>query len=255
MDSKQCSQCGEVKSADLFRHGRRKCKVCEYQKSKEWKDRNKDKIKAYSQNYIERNRNKINEKIKSKYHENREEYLQRVHNYRQSNPEKIKESSQRYYQENHKERLEYHKKYRKENSEKIAKNKLVYERNRLSKDPSFKLRRIVRNSVYCAILRNGSRKSGSILDNLPYSMEELKNHIEGLFESWMSWDNWGVYDPDIWDDNDPSTWTWHIDHVIRQADLPYDSLDHLNFQRCWALSNLRPYSSKMNVIENSRRIT
>lgn len=91
------------------------------------------------------------------------------------------------------------------------------------------------------------------LDNLPYSIDELKNHIENLFEPWMTWDNWGVYDPDIWDDDNSLTWTWHLDHVIRQADLPYDSFDHSNFQKCWALSNLRPYSAKMNVIENNRR--
>jgi len=54
--------------------------------------------------------------------------------------------------------------------------------------------------------------------------------------------------------NDQSTWTWQIDHIIPHSDLPYDSMDHPNFQKCWALDNLRPLSAKQNLEEGTRRI-
>lgn len=89
---------------------------------------------------------------------------------------------------------------------------------------------------------------------LPYPIEDLKNHIENLFEKdWMSWNNWSIYDPKTWNDNDKSTWTWNIDHIIPKSDLPYSSHEEENFKICWALENLRPYSAKDNIIDGARR--
>ena len=45
--------------------------------------------------------------------------------------------------------------------------------------------------------------------------------------------------------------TWIIDHVIPQAALSYDSLVHPNFQKCWALENLRPLESYENLSKSS----
>lgn len=70
----------------------------------------------------------------------------------------------------------------------------------------------------------------------------------------MNWNNHGQYRAEEWDDNDPSTWVWQIDHIIPQSDLPYDSMEHPNFKKCWSLDNLRPYSAKKNVIEGTRRV-
>ena len=69
-------------------------------------------------------------------------------------------------------------------------------------------------------------------------------------------DNQGVYNAKTWDDNDSSTWTWQIDHIIPQSDLPYTEMSHdpnSNFQKAWALSNLRPLSAKQNVLDGARR--
>jgi hypothetical protein len=58
-------------------------------------------------------------------------------------------------------------------------------------------------------------------------------NLEKQFEPWMNWQNHGVYKN--WDDNDQSTWTWQIDHIIPQSDLPYTSMEDENFKKCWAL--------------------
>lgn len=33
----------------------------------------------------------------------------------------------------------------------------------------------------------------------------------------------------------------------------YESMEDTEFQKCWALSNLRPYSAKLNIIEQDNR--
>lgn len=86
-----------------------------------------------------------------------------------------------------------------------------------------------------------------------YTKLDLYNHIESLFEPWMNWENWGVYDPKTWNDNDQSTWTWHLDHIIPSSHLPYYSFEDENFKRCWSLQNLRPYSAKQNILDGNRR--
>jgi hypothetical protein len=105
-----------------------------------------------------------------------------------------------------------------------------------------------------AIKKAGSYKGMSFLKFVPYTMSEFKFHLESLFEPWMTWDNHGPYKANVWDDNNPSTWTWSIDHIIPQSDLPYSSMEEKNFKKCWSLSNLRPLNAKRNLMEGIQGI-
>lgn len=89
---------------------------------------------------------------------------------------------------------------------------------------------------------------------LPYSGYELKLHLEGQFESWMNWSNRGSYIKNSWDDSDPNTWVWHIDHIIPKSDFKFNSVHDEEFKKCWALENLRPYSGKQNIFDGVNRI-
>ena len=70
----------------------------------------------------------------------------------------------------------------------------------------------------------------------------------------MNWNNWGIYRSTTWDDHKQSTWTWQIDHIIPQADLPFSSMSDENFNKCWSLENLRPLNAKQNCIDGCTRI-
>ena len=154
------------------------------------------------------------------------------------------------------------------NKEKISDNKKIYYENnkqtllnknykrrkkRLKNDPAFKLRVLISRSINSGIQRNGSRKNGSIIKYLNYSIDELKRHLEAQFEPWMNWENHGKYTKN-WNDTNSSTWTWNIDHIIPQSDLPHTSMEDENFKLCWSLNNLRPYSAKQNILDGSNRI-
>lgn len=118
-----------------------------------------------------------------------------------------------------------------------------------------KLRRSVSRAINQALKTKGSSKQGqSCLQYLPFNIIELKHQFESQFEPWMNWNNWTLYDPTTWDDNDSSTWTWNIDHIQPQSDFRYTSMNDPAFKECWALSNLRPYSAKQNIIDGPTRI-
>lgn len=141
---------------------------------------------------------------------------------------------------------EKRKLYRQENKEEL--NQAI--KDRKSEDPSFRLRSVVSQAIYMGLKRNGGSKQGnSIGQYLLYTMDELRAHIERLFEPWMTWDNWGNYDPKTWDDDDPSTWKWQIDHIVPHSTFNYVSMEDQSFRECWSLSNLRPYSAKLNALE------
>jgi hypothetical protein len=147
----------------------------------------------------------------------------------------ISKKRKKYYLENKKAILESHREYKKEQ----------YENN-----PTYKLRSLVTRAIGYAIKKHNL----SVTKYLPYSFDELRNHLEFQFESWMNWENHGVYDPKIWNDNNRSTWTWNVDHIIPQSDLSYKSMEEDNFRKCWALENLRPLSAKQNFLDGIHRI-
>ena len=139
-----------------------------------------------------------------------------------------------------------------QNTYKVTRNH--NERIRRKLDPSYRIRQYVSISVKDHLIDNLSSKNGqSILDHLPYTIDDLRLHLESLFEPWMNWDNHGRYLLSTWNDNDESTWTWQIDHIIPHVNFPYISLNDDYFINCWSLSNLRPLSSKQNIIEKDRK--
>ena len=170
-----------------------------------------------------------------------------------SNKNDILEYKHEFYQENKSDIIKYKTDYYNNNKSVVRASQNKYKSNRRKTDPSFRLRELVSRAIHGVL--GGTKNHLSILDYLPYSMTELKEYLESQFESWMTWDNWGIYDPIVWNDSDSATWAWQIDHVIPQSFFIYTSMSDESFQKCWTLSNLRPYSAKKNVIENNRRAT
>ena len=103
--------------------------------------------------------------------------------------------------------------------------------------PARKMRKNVSNAVYEALRLQNRTKGGVTFEHLPYTPAQLKEHLEKQFDEHMSWENYGTY--------------WQIDHLIPQAALVYDSFEHPNFQKCWALDNLQPMEATANRSKGS----
>ena len=131
---------------------------------------------------------------------------------------------------------------------------LYYKEKRIT-DLNFKLKTTISANINSYLKSNGLTKNKkSTLKYLPYHIDELILHFELLFEPWMTWENYGRYDPTTWIDNDPSTHTWQIDHIIPHSTFKYTSMGDDEFKECWALKNLRPLSSKQNFLDGVKRI-
>jgi len=107
-------------------------------------------------------------------------------------------------------------------------------------NPVYRMREAVSKHVHRAVTKQGSSKDNQTWEALPYTPDDLREHLESQFDENMSWDNYGSY--------------WHIDHIYPQSRLPYDSLEHENFQLCWSLSNLQPLEATENIRKSNKII-
>lgn len=124
----------------------------------------------------------------------------------------------------------------------------------MKNDPSFKLNKLIAGSIRQAISSKGFKKDYKNKSKfLPHTIEELKIHLENLFEPWMNWQNNGKYIVSEWNDDDQSTWMWQLDHIVPHSTFSYSSMEDQEFRDCWALSNLRPLSAKQNILDGTSR--
>jgi len=190
------------------------CNKCEKEKSKLWRKKNPDKVK--NQNNSER------AKLSKK---------QWLFN----NIEIVKKYRKLYYNKN----IEKFKEISK--TKRFKEVKKIYKKNKRKNDYLFRIRENISNAILKALKKGKSNKAGqSILKYLSYNINDLKNHLELQFDEKMTWDNYGKY--------------WHIDHIIPQSDLPYSSMEDINFKICWELKNLRPLEASQNSSDGATKI-
>lgn len=225
-----CNQCKTDKSDLDFSNSEIKktysrCKQCVSDYNRLYRNQNKEKHKKYKSEYYFENKSIIKEKQKL---------------YKENNLEKISKYKREYFLQNKNQINEYHREYSK---------------NRKINDISFKLRIGLSKYISIGLKKRSMHKNGkSIMSILPYSIADLKNHIEKQFETWMTWDNQGSYNKNTWDDNNTLTWTWQIDHIIPHSTFKYLSMMDDEFKKCWSLENLRPLSAKENLLDGVSRI-
>ena len=108
---------------------------------------------------------------------------------------------------------------------------------RRKQNPTFALSNAVATRIAMTI--NSKHKSdyskSKYIASLPFSIEELKQHLENLFTPEMNWQNYGSY--------------WHIDHIIPISAFNFEKPTDDEFLKCWSLENLQP----LPAIENLRK--
>lgn len=87
------------------------------------------------------------------------------------------------------------------------------------------------------IMYNLKQVTGKTLEKswetlVPYTLQDLRVHLEAQFTPFMSWDNYGT--------------NWEIDHIIPKVLFQFKSAEDKEFQICWSLMNLRPLSVSEN---------
>jgi hypothetical protein len=205
----------------------------------EYRQKHKDHLSKVKLEYYQKNKIQIIKRISAYYHKNKDLMSKRSSEYRLKNRTMILKSKSEYY-ENNKHRLlkKYHE----------------YRKKRKENDINYKIKCNISGAINIYLKHNKSSKNNeSTLKHLPYSMNQLKEHLERQFEHWMNWNNYGIYVKKKWDDNDITTWTWQIDHITPHSLFKYTSMDDEEFKKCWALENLRPLNSKQNCMDGANR--
>ena len=101
---------------------------------------------------------------------------------------------------------------------------------------AYRMANLVGSHIRNALKRN--KQGQPCFQHLPYSVQELMEHLEAQSSPEMSWENQGSY--------------WHLDHIVPQKLLPYDSYEHPNFLKCWDLRNLQPLPAKQNIRKSAK---
>lgn len=229
-----CSECRQEYQQQYYIKNKQKL----LDKNRKYNQENKQLLAVSQKKYYEENKISIAEYQREWYGENKIEAIKQQKEYYKENRDKQLDYATNYYRQNKNSKLEYQKGYSKE---------------KYKNDPIFKLRGSVSKVINSALKYNGNSKKGeSVMKYLPYSIQDLKDHLEKQFEPWMTWNNWGIHSVKNHNEKDTSTWTWNIDHIIPQSKLPYVSMTDENFQKCWKLENLRPILSKTNLKKGNR---
>ncbi|KKQ98367.1 MAG: hypothetical protein UT24_C0038G0014 [Candidatus Woesebacteria bacterium GW2011_GWB1_39_12] len=229
ISEKRCSKCKEVKEVDCFIKNTNNydgfnhyCKECAAEEQKEIRKRRKEINILYTKEDF----NKICSNCRETKNSNL--FSKNIHNvdgYCHSCKECVSK--------------------KRRTPEEKAKNAL-YTRERRSGDVTLNLKSKISCSINKALKKLNLSKDSPTWSKLPYTPLQLKEHLESLWDSWMNWDNYGKYDLNIR--------TWHIDHIIPQSKLLYDSMEHPNFKKCWSLSNLQPLDAKENIKKSNKLV-
>lgn len=128
---------------------------------------------------------------------------------------------------NNKRKFDYKKAYQP--------NERLKERLKLDSEFRFKF-----NLSSLIRFRLKTKNKEKTIDILPYSIVELKAHIESKFTDGMTWDNYGK---------------WHIDHIIPQSTFKFTTSKCPDFIKCWDLNNLQPLWAIDNLRKSNRVVS
>ena len=205
------------------------CLECRRERSKEYRERNKEYVKEYWKEYYEQNKDHIKEYKKEYYEQNREYYKEYWKEYYEQNKECLKEHYKEYYEQNR----EYFKEYREQNKEKINERR----RDSYATDDNFKTSVLCRNMLGGTRRATDSTKDTRAYEMLGYCNEQLKDSIESKFLEGMSWDNYG---------------DWHIDHIYPVTRYIKDGIEDPSIIN--ALDNLIPMWAEHNKEKRERTL-
>ena len=178
--------------------------------AKEYRKNNPDKIKKNNIKFGDKK--KIDRIINpEKYYLENKKYREKNKDtialkqklYKENNPEKVRNTKQKWRDNNKDQANKASSDWNKNNKEKVN----TQRREKRRTDKLFKLKGNMRTLLGNAFKRNGFSKSSKSKEILGCSFDELKLHLENQFESWMNWDNYGLY-------NGQEKYGWDIDHII-----------------------------------------
>ena len=211
-------------------------------KRKQYREANRERLRLEALAYYYNNRDKMNEAAKQYQKDNTDKVKEQRKQYQENNVDKIKQSK-KLYREANKEQIAAQKKaYREANKDKIKEYYIkrkptatILQRERRQNDTLFKLRHNVSSLIRNSFKAASYKKNTKTEQILGCTFDQFKEHLESQFESWMNWDNRGLY-------NGTPNYGWDIDHIVpNSSGETLEDIIRLNHY-----TNLKPLCSYIN---------
>ena len=211
--------------------------------SKKWRDNNKEAIKEKDKIRYANNKETIKERSKKWREENSERKKETDKEWRINNKEKKSENSKKWSENNKEKRKEISKRYYNNNKKKCLTSTIKCAKNRKLNNPIFALIVDVRRIIYNSLYSKGYTKKSRTYEILGCTYEEFQIYIQSQFESWMDWNNHGIYTGNY---NE----TWQYDHIkpLSSATTEKEVLELNHY------TNFKPLCSKINLIDKGDKI-
>ena len=171
------------------------------------------------------------EKNKEYYLKNKERLLEQHKVYYLKNKEYKKKQMNEYYLKNKEKKKEYYLK----NIEHIREQRRGNWKKRYKTDINFRIRTLCKTRIWMAL--KGINKSARTMKLIGCTPDELRRHIESLFEPWMTWENQGLGG-------------WDIEHI--KACFHFNLADPEQQRACFNWSNLQPMEHIANIKKGAR---
>jgi len=192
---------------------------------KQWYANNKEKVKEQAIKWQENNPEKVKEYLKAYYQKHREEIKEKITRYQKNNSEKIKNRES-----------EYKKIYRTKNRKEISEYDRKYRLGRLKVDLKYNLNNKMATAIRTSLKGN---KAGRHWESfVGYTLNRLMKYLQKTMPKGYCW-------------QDFLEGKLHIDHKIPISAFNFTKSEHIDFKRCWALSNLQLLPARENIIKSN----
>ena len=206
------------------------CKICELERGREYREKNREKVNNSAKNYRKNNPEKYKEVIE-KYLEKNPNMTstERAKKYRESEEwrKKFRESGKKSYLKNIDKEREKSKEYYHKNKDKLRIGKNKWKLKRMKEDGFYRMKINLRARIREYLI--GESKGKRTKEIVGLDKMEFKLYIQNKFVDGMSWENYGK---------------WHLDHIkplcIAKDNEEALLLNHYtNLQPLWAEDNLK----------------
>jgi len=225
---KLCRKCHKEKDAgEFYKHKRMKdrltsnCKECMREVNGAWMAKNKGRRKAY---------------VKKHYAEHKEEILSKQAKKRKENPEKTRARDRKYYHDNiFRGRESVRKSRLRHLEERKEKERLRWHKRK--SDPSYLTSRKISKRIHFTLKKVKANTSWTTM--VPYSLKDLIKRLKRTMPDGYNW-------------QDFLEGRLHIDHIDPISAFNYEKPEDIDFQRCWALKNLRLLPAQANMMKGGK---
>lgn len=189
--------------------------------------------REYHKQYCLENKERCSGHQKRYYKNNTEEILKRHQQWREDNPEYDK----LYYLDNKERKKEYNKQYHKNNHERIMENTKQWQKNKCRTDLKYNLNKRMSNKIRLSLC--GSKMGRHWETLVGYTLDDLTKHLKSTIPQGYRWED--IFGGRL-----------HIDHIIPKSVFNFTKPEHIDFKRCWTLSNLQLLPAEENCSKSNK---